>query len=96
MFNTKVVGSANAIAAGWGNMGGGITHFLMPIIWQGIARSTPSFIAWRWAFFVPASCHVIMGISVMLFSQVRQQLLGRFGSRYMQLRPTGSCGCRSA
>jgi NNP family nitrate/nitrite transporter-like MFS transporter len=34
MFNTKVVGSANAIAAGWGNMGGGITHFLMPLIWQ--------------------------------------------------------------
>ena len=34
MFNTKVVGTANAFAAGWGNMGGGVTHFLMPIIWQ--------------------------------------------------------------
>lgn len=70
MFNTKVVGSANAIAAGWGNMGGGITHFLMPLIWQGLSKSAPSFIAWRWAFFVPASCHVIMGITVVLFSQV--------------------------
>jgi NNP family nitrate/nitrite transporter-like MFS transporter len=75
MFNTKVVGSANAIAAGWGNMGGGVTHFLMPLIWQGIARSTPAFIAWRWAFFVPASCHVLMGIAVMLLSQVRHVLL---------------------
>jgi NNP family nitrate/nitrite transporter-like MFS transporter len=80
MFNTKVVGSANAIAAGWGNMGGGITHFLMPIVWQGIAKSTPSFIAWRWAFFLPASCHVIMGIAVMVLSQVRQQLF-EFKSR---------------
>lgn len=70
MFNTKVVGSANAIAAGWGNMGGGITHFLMPLIWQGISRTNPTFIAWRWAFFVPASCHVFMGIAVMLLSQV--------------------------
>jgi len=69
MFNTKVVGSANAIAAGWGNMGGGITHFLMPLIWQGLSKNMPGFIAWRWAFFVPASCHVIMGITVMLFSQ---------------------------
>lgn len=71
MFNTKVVGSANAIAAGWGNMGGGVTHFLMPLIWQGISRSTPAFVAWRWAFFVPASCHVLMGIAIMLLAQVR-------------------------
>jgi len=69
MFNTKVVGSANAIAAGWGNMGGGVTHFLMPLIWQGFMRITPSFMAWRWAFFVPASCHVLMGMAVMLFAQ---------------------------
>lgn len=37
---------------------------------QGLAKNMPGFIAWRWAFFVPASCHVIMGIIVMLFSQV--------------------------
>jgi MFS transporter, NNP family, nitrate/nitrite transporter len=69
MFNTKIVGSANAIAAGWGNMGGGVTHFLMPLIWQGISKYTPPFIAWRWSFFVPASAHVMQGILIMLFSQ---------------------------
>ena len=37
---------------------------------QGFAKSTPTFMAWRWAFFVPASAHVIMGIVVMLFTQV--------------------------
>jgi len=29
MFNTKLVGTANAFAAGWGNMGGGAAHFIM-------------------------------------------------------------------
>jgi len=38
---------------------------------QGISKSAPSFIAWRWAFFVPASFHVLLGISVMLLAQVR-------------------------
>eukprot|EP00878_Enallax_costatus_P038944 GHUV01044445.1.p1 GENE.GHUV01044445.1~~GHUV01044445.1.p1 ORF type:complete len:470 (+),score=58.19 GHUV01044445.1:180-1589(+) len=69
MFNTKIVGSANAIAAGWGNMGGGATHFLMPLLWQAMSMTSPSFQAWRWAFFVPASCHIILGTSILLFSQ---------------------------
>lgn len=70
MFNTKIVGSANAIAAGWGNMGGGVTHFLMPLIWQGIINGgVPAFTAWRWSFFVPASCHVILGVLILLTSQ---------------------------
>jgi NNP family nitrate/nitrite transporter-like MFS transporter len=72
MFNTKIVGSANAIAAGWGNMGGGVTHFLMPLLWQGISKSQPGFIAWRWAFFVPAAAHIILGSSILLFAQVRK------------------------
>ena len=37
---------------------------------QGFMRFSPSFIAWRWAFFVPASCHVLMGMAVMLLAQV--------------------------
>ncbi len=45
---------------------------------QGIAKTTPGFIAWRWAFFVPASCHVIMGIAVMLFAQVSRRGALRF------------------
>jgi len=69
MFNTKIVGSANAIAAGWGNMGGGVTHFLMPLIWQGISKSQPGFIAWRYSFLVPCGCHLVLGAAILLLAQ---------------------------
>lgn len=33
-FDKNVVGSANALIGGWGNSGGGITYFLMPVIYD--------------------------------------------------------------
>ncbi len=34
MFAPNVVGQANATSAGWGNLGGGVTQFAMPIIFS--------------------------------------------------------------
>jgi nitrate/nitrite transporter NarK len=33
MFNVRIVGTANAISAGWGNAGGGACHLIMPLIY---------------------------------------------------------------
>ena len=54
-FDKSVVGTANSLAAGLGNAGGGVTYFIMPAILnslvqrQGLTESK----AWRVAFVVP-------------------------------------------
>lgn len=67
MFAPNVVGVANATTAGWGNLGGGVTQMLMPLIASGalafgFAESELS--KWRVAMFVPA---VIMLIVAFLY-----------------------------
>ncbi|KAJ9531505.1 hypothetical protein QJQ45_015034, partial [Haematococcus lacustris] len=69
MFNVRIVGFANAIAAGWGNMGGGACHFIMPLLYQAIKHAVPGFQAWRWSFFIPGGIYIIVGIVVLLFGQ---------------------------
>jgi len=69
MFSTNVVGSANAFAGGWGNMGGGATQLIMPYLTTAIAEHVPEYEAWRWAFFLPGACHVIIAGVIMLVAQ---------------------------
>ncbi|KAG2489122.1 hypothetical protein HYH03_012348 [Edaphochlamys debaryana] len=68
MFNVRIVGTANAIAAGWGNMGGGACHFIMPLIYQGIMNGgTPGYQAWRWSFFVPGGLYILTSLATLLY-----------------------------
>lgn len=69
MFNVKIVGTANATAAGWGNLGGGVTQLIMPYLFAALENSQPTFIAWRCAFLIPASAQVLIGICIMTFGQ---------------------------
>lgn len=39
MFSGNIVGTANATSAGWGNLGGGVTNAIMPLIANGIRNS---------------------------------------------------------
>lgn len=69
MFNVKIVGTANAVAGGWGNAGAGFTHLIMPYIYEGMTKSQPAFIAWRCAFFIPAFAQILIGLAILLFGQ---------------------------
>ncbi|XP_010695867.2 high affinity nitrate transporter 2.5-like [Beta vulgaris subsp. vulgaris] len=70
MFSPPVVGRANGVAAGWGNLGGGATQMIMPLVYTLILRMGPTkFTAWRIAFFIPAALQTVLAFAVMLFGQ---------------------------
>lgn len=65
MFAPRIKGTANAITGGWGNLGGGVTNMVMPVIFAAIVGFgyTPHY-AWRYAMIVPA---VMMWILAWLY-----------------------------
>ena len=69
MFTPKIVGIANATSAGWGNLGGGVTQFLIPAVFTAIKATHPVNTAWRWAFFLPGCAHIFVGVIVLAFAQ---------------------------
>ena len=70
MFAPNVVGTANATAAGWGNMGGGVTLMVMPLIFAGfIGAGYLSNDAWRYAMVVPGVALFIMAFVYYFFTQ---------------------------
>lgn len=62
MFAPNIVGTANATAAGWGNLGGGVTQQVMPLLLLSFAFFMPENMAWRYAMAVPAVIMFIMGL----------------------------------
>ncbi len=70
MFAPNVVGSANAAAAGWGNLGGGVTQIVMPMIFAGfLALGVGSWWGWRLAMLVPGIAMFLGGIAYYRFTK---------------------------
>lgn len=70
MFSAKVVGTANGIAGGWGNLGGGATQLIMPLIFSLIHKiGATEFTAWRIAFFIPALFQALSAYAVFFLGQ---------------------------
>ena len=67
MFAPSVVGTANALTGGWGDMGGGVTYLVMHAIYEGLRRHLPISKAWRVVFVFPAAICIIMGIADLVF-----------------------------
>ena len=70
MFAPKIKGTANAVAGGWGNLGGGITNMLMPVIFAvivgfGYTKSE----AWRYAMVIPGLLLLIMAFLYYRFTK---------------------------
>ncbi|CAI0554297.1 unnamed protein product [Linum tenue] len=71
MFSSPVVGTANGVAGGWGNLGGGATQLIMPLVFALIRDSmgSPKFTAWRIAFYVPGVFQMLTAFAVLIFGQ---------------------------
>lgn len=61
MFAPNIKGTANAITGGWGNLGGGVTNMVMPLIFAAIVGfGYTKAEAWRYAMIVPGLMMLLM------------------------------------
>lgn len=70
MFAPNVVGTANATTAGWGNLGGGTTQILMPLVFSGVLMlGVSETLGWRLAMVVPGIVLLLTGLAYYRFTQ---------------------------
>jgi NNP family nitrate/nitrite transporter-like MFS transporter len=71
MFAPNCVGTANATSAGWGNLGGGVTQFVMPLVFAlfvGVCGFSEA-IGWRAAMVVAGGVCFLTGLAYWRFTQ---------------------------
>jgi NNP family nitrate/nitrite transporter-like MFS transporter len=70
MFAPNVVGTANAAAAGWGNLGGGVTQMVMPLLFSAfLSLGVGSWWGWRLAMVVPGAALLVTGVLYYFLTQ---------------------------
>ncbi|KAF5334644.1 hypothetical protein D9611_011951 [Ephemerocybe angulata] len=70
-FDKNIVGTANAIVGGWGNMGGGATFAIMASVYEGLRHlGLTQHVAWRVSFVaVPAPVLILVAVLTLIFGQ---------------------------
>ncbi|MBC8368178.1 MFS transporter [bacterium] len=64
MFAPNVVGTANATSAGWGNLGGGVTQMVMPLVFAAfLAFGYTEFLSWRLSMVAAGAVCFLTGIA---------------------------------
>jgi NNP family nitrate/nitrite transporter-like MFS transporter len=90
MFAPNCVGTANATTAGWGNLGGGVTQMVMPLIFAAfLMLGVSKFMSWRVAMIIPGAVLLITGIAYYLFTQDAPE------GNYSDLRAQGKMAPRN-
>lgn len=70
MFAPKVVGSVNGAAAGWGNLGGGVTQMVMPLLFGAfLSMGFAKWESWRLSMIMSGIAMIVTGIAYYLFTQ---------------------------
>lgn len=70
MFAPNIVGTANACTAGWGNLGGGVTQMLMPLLFSAfLSLGAGTWWSWRLAMFVAGVALLLTGIAYYFLTQ---------------------------
>ncbi len=70
MFGPKVVGTANAAAAGWGNSGGGAAQAVMPLLLAAVTMlGVSQALGWRVALVVPGLMMIAMAFFYWRYTQ---------------------------
>jgi NNP family nitrate/nitrite transporter-like MFS transporter len=84
MFGPNVVGTANATTAGWGNLGGGVTQMVMPLVLAGVLMlGVSETLGWRIAMIVPGIALLLVGFAYYFLTQDSPE------GNYRQLRSEG-------
>ncbi len=71
MFAPNCVGTANATSAGWGNLGGGVTQLVMPMVFAMFVGTLglSSAVGWRVSMFVAGLLCALMGVAYFFLTQ---------------------------
>ncbi|MGN6396034.1 MAG: MFS transporter [Mucilaginibacter sp.] len=70
MFAPNIKGTANAVTGGWGNLGGGVTNMVMPLIFAAIVGfGYTSAEAWRYAMIVPGIMMLLVAFLYFKFTK---------------------------